>query len=169
MKFQHQIPQVSLQLLPEQQNMASLYADQYITPYRAATAVSAVKIRGEIRMIDVTYTMVGTEATDDNIYLARLHPGEKVMPQLSDVVVEVDLGTTATIDVGDTNGSPDDDDYYATALACSSVGRVAFDELAGTSERLITEECDLIASFASLVTPAAGGRIRFRVAVARVG
>lgn len=148
--------------------MATLYAN-----YLGTTGIPAVgdqqqgsrSDRGQIRYIDVLYTMLGTETTNDTIRIAKLYAGEKVLGQFSDVDVEVDLaGASTTLNIGDDDGSGDAD-RYATLLAVAAVGRVAFDELHFTAEKIITEDCWLTAAFAVLNTPIAGGKIRFRVAV----
>lgn len=167
MKQQFQQIQSGFQNFAEQQNQATWYSDQHPLLYRPATAPDAEKVRGELRLIDVTYTFTGDEVADENIILAPLHVGEKVIPHLSQIDVEVDWsGAGGTIDVGDDDGSGDDD-RYATALAAAAVGRVVFDETHLTAEHVITEECNLIASLSAVGTVAAGGRVRFMVVVAR--
>lgn len=146
--------------------MATLYSDQYPELIRPDTRPNDATVSRPMRMIDVTYTMAGDEAANDVIRLAPLHQGEKVYPQLSDMDIELDIATAATISVGDDDGT-DDDDAYATGLAAANAARVAFDETHDVAERVITEECWLTATFETMTTPIVGGRVRFRVMVGR--
>ena len=148
--------------------MASKYVSSLngtLTPAVGDQPIASQSSRGMLRYIDELYEMDGTESDADVIYIARLYAGEKVLAQLSDIDIEVDLaGASTTLNIGDTDGSGDQD-RYATVLDASAAARVAFDETHKAAEHVITEDCWLTAKFAVINTPAAAGQVRFRVVV----
>lgn len=121
---------------------------------------------GNLRFVDATYTMVGTETASDYIRVCKLRKGEAVIPYLSAVVSLVDVaGASTTLDIGDDDGSGSDT-RYASQLDVAAVGADTFDEI-GSDLHVITEDCWLLASFAVVNTPAAGGKLNFRVVIRR--
>jgi len=60
----------------------------------------AKNARGKLRIVQIPYTLVGTEAANDLIYLTMLQPGDRVLPQYSKVTGQ-NPGTTLTIQIGD--------------------------------------------------------------------
>lgn len=81
-----------------------------ITP---ATILSPGLVGGNVRISSDSYTVVGTEVTDDLIYMAnRLPKGAKII----DVILHTSAcGAGVTLDVGDA----EDADRYISAVDCS--------------------------------------------------
>ena len=148
--------------------MATLYVDRLGTTGSPAVGdhlPASKNVSGNIRLITETYTMTGSETSNDTIRIAPLYKGERVMTNLSQVVVTSDIaGASTTLNIGDDDGSGDAD-RYATLLDVAAPGRDAFDEFPVYE---ITEDCWLTAAFAVLNTPIEGGVIKFDVAVRRV-
>lgn len=147
--------------------MAIRYVDELGTtgiPAVGSQALGSVAETGRLRFVERTYTMVGTESNADYINICKLYKGEKVYANLSDVLCTVDIaGASTTLDIGDDDASGSDT-RYASQIDVAAVGRDAFDET--TINYTITEDsCWLRASFAVVNTPAAGGKIVFRVAI----
>lgn len=123
---------------------------------------------------DALYTMLGTEAAADKIRICKLPPRAKVDPTLSTVVGD-GIATTATLDVGDDDdtgvGATADPDRYADGLDVAAAGIDKFDSIAAAARLtpyVTSKECWLEATFATLVTPVAGKKLRFRIAYAVV-
>lgn len=56
-------------------------------------------VAGKVRYAIVPYSLAGTEATNDLLYLVKLKIGAVVIPSLSRIVCE-DPGTALTLDIG---------------------------------------------------------------------
>lgn len=56
--------------------------------------------RGKLRITESLYTLAGTEAAADLIYLALLYPGERLIPSYCKVTCQ-NPGTTFSVQVGD--------------------------------------------------------------------
>lgn len=59
----------------------------------------------------IVRNLAGTESANDTFYIARLRPGQKLVPALSWVAHD-DAGTTLTIDIGDDS----DPDRYSDGM-----------------------------------------------------
>jgi hypothetical protein len=81
-----------------------------------------VKELGGVFVTQPVYTVLGTEAEDDLIFLCNIPNGTKVLEDLSNVANDGVGGTSAIISIG-TAGNPD---KYASALDITAAGRDAF-------------------------------------------
>ena len=85
---------------------------------------SGLNVSSPVRISNVLYTLVGTEAADDLINLVKLPKGARVITQLSSCEAE-NPGTALVIDIGD-DDSTADDDRYVDGLTLSAGGAFAF-------------------------------------------
>lgn len=129
-----------------------------------------LKASGIILIATSTYTMLGTEAANDLVYICRLPPRAMVDPTLSSVVSE-GIATTATLDIGDDDdegvGAVADPDRYADGLDIAAAGVDLFSAIAAAARLtpyVTSKACWLQAKFATLVTPVADKKLVFRVA-----
>ena len=152
--------------------MATLYSDLY--PVRTSPTVGVdqreegYRITPRYQYTWIEYTFTGTEAQGDKIRLFKANAGTIIIPKYSDVYVITDPAVTLTLDVGDedTGGSPASDvDRYADGINIAAVGLVSFGTggVAYAAPRKLTEDCYITATFATLSTPAAGGKIVFAI------
>lgn len=142
----------------------------------------------KLRFADYLYEFSGSEVALDIIRLPFGGPtgkwpkGTEVFPQLCYAYVETDCATTLTLDVGDLDTAaasaayPDgtayavahiasDADRYCDGIDCGAVGVDAFASgVAAAIPHVLQEACYLTATLATLVTPAAAGVLRIRIA-----
>lgn len=125
------------------------------------------------KVITAVYTMTGSEAANDAIYIARIPSGAVVNPVDGNVASEA-VASTCTLSVGDTDTQAGTVAYnparYSGALNIAAGNTtVGFPFSGGTallSPAAITDDCPwLIATFATLNTPVAGKKIVFRIKV----
>jgi hypothetical protein len=151
--------------------MATFYSD--IGTKQNATSlggnqVSAAILNREIKYFSPTYTMVGTEAANDVIRLGFLKEGAEIVPHLCTVNSDA-VATTATITVGDLDlagvGAAIDADRYSTALDVAAAGNDTFTGgVAFTTPYRLGGEAWISFTFATMNTPVAGKKLRFRIA-----
>jgi hypothetical protein len=151
--------------------MATLYADGVYENTGLHQRRNTREVTPRFGQVDAVYTMTGDEAAADVVRLARLHQGDRVIPQLSFATSDGIAGT-ATIDVGDTGTvsvanatlQAADGDRYADGLDVAASGSDLF-TATGTPVTLVpqfTLEGDtwLTVTFATLATPVAGKKLR---------
>lgn len=148
-------------------NNSDLYAIQIAPTLR--TRNDPQRETSPLRFIEALYTMLGTEAANDLINIAVGKPGMVIDPSHSTVVSD-GVATTATLDVGDTDalgvGLAADADRYADGLDVAAAGVDRFDSIACAARLTpykINSECIIQAKFATLATPVAGKKLRFRI------
>lgn len=118
-----------------------------------------------LRFVQVTYTLLGTEANTETVDIANLVKGEIVVPELSYVVNE-DCGTALTITIGDDDTTADAD-RYATAINLGSASTTRLSGgVASLTPYALTGDCYLKATFGSVNTLTAGAKITFKIAIA---
>ena len=174
--------------------MATLYPYGFTDPvganYPSSTPLDARKsTQRKLRVAEYLYQFTGAEAAADIIRLPFNGPagkwpkGIEVEPNaISAAFVETDALASGTLDVGDLdtaaasaaypNGDAyavahvaSDADRYADGLDIGAVGRDAFASgVAAAIPHILQEACYLTATFATLVTPAAAGVLRIKVA-----
>lgn len=129
---------------------------------------------GRVSLITATYTMVGTEAANDLIYIKRVPSGALVDPVSN--VVGNGIATTATLTVGDLDTqagtvSPDLNRYSGSLNVAASM-TVATGFSAGTTLTAPAEITDdwifLVARFLTLTVPVAGKKLIFRIRVSQL-
>lgn len=140
------------------QNANSLFGNQ----------VNPAQFSRSIKLLEVVYTFVGTEAANDIVNLAWLPEGSEVVPHLCTVNSD-GVASTATITVGDLDvagvGTAVDADRYSTALDVAAAGNDAFTGgVAFTTPYRLGADAWLSATFASMNTPVAGKKLTFRIA-----
>lgn len=133
---------------------------------------------GRLKMIVATYTITGTEAANDAVYIARVPKGALVhAPGGSIATVGGTAGTTLTCQVGDNDtkggtGSYDPARYSAAVniQAQTTTTPVAFS--GGTEvvtnappQEIVDDWTFIMATFATLGSLTAGRKIVFRVPV----
>jgi len=131
--------------------MAKFYSD-IATAQNSGLLKDRVKeganVSGGLKSLQAAYTLAGSEAANDVLYLAKLPSGAMVIPSLSSVYCP-DPGTTLTLDVGDEA----DADRYADAIVLSAGGSVKFDSVlpvaAITAPYRLTVEGWVLATVAS--------------------
>lgn len=136
--------------------MATLYTDgvsALIRPEQRPTG------DGDVRAVLRTYTMLGTEAENDVIRVVKLPAGTQILPLLSKVKAGGTVAATATMDVGDEDGSGDDD-RYATNLNIAAAGIDAFN---ADPLYTLTEDTWITATFDTLSTITEGTVITFLI------
>jgi len=151
--------------------MPTFYADEIAVSGDTSSSVSnladrtpAAEITNRVSYIDATYTMVGTEVATDVIRLGKLKAGDKVLG--AHIVITNDaIAATATLDIGDTEGT-DDVDRYVDGADVAAAGLDLGSASAGVGTlapaALGTDEW-VTATFATLVTPVAGKILRILV------
>jgi hypothetical protein len=82
---------------------------------------------GKLRIVQVPYPLLSTEAANDILNLTILKAGARVIAGLSKVICE-DPGTTLTVSVGDAS----DRARYSGTIVLSAGGSVEFSSVAGT-------------------------------------
>lgn len=129
---------------------------------------------GRMLVAKATYTFLGTEAALENVRLFKLAKGDTIIPQLSYIFITVDAATTLTIDIGDTDSlapSPlvdSDADRYADGIDCGAVGVDVFASgVAASAPYTLNEDAWITATFATLATPVAGGKMTVKVVYER--
>lgn len=137
--------------------MATLYSDKAAADYRGSNLGDGRETTGEFKIIKATMTFADTShADEDDMLLAYMPKGTLVLPQLSYVVSDGGVGTTATINAG-TETAPS---QLATALDVAAAGTDQFD---GSAYELTVDE-HITADFEALATPATGS-LTFYIAV----
>lgn len=110
----------------------SLYTGQSGTPGASLNAPAGYPLAkvafGKCRIVEIPYTLAGTEATGDFINLTLLKQSDRVLPGLSTIFCE-DPGTALTVIVGDLS----DDNRYADTLTLSAGGVFAFSSSPGVN------------------------------------
>ena len=125
-----------------------------------AGIVNGDDLSGVVLYLRDSYTLTGSEAANDLIYLPELPPGSTIVPQLCSVT-SADPGTTLTLDVGDSG----DSDRYAAGIVLSAGGRIEFTSgtlpaAVGTPYRL-TAPTQPIVKIASANTLTANVKLNF--------
>ncbi len=110
--------------------MATLYTPTATAQTAALSAFGSQGPTGDNAVLTLqakiaTYALVGTETASDNLYVAKLPKGARVIPHLCNIVCE-DPGTALAVNVGDLA----DADRYGSAIALSAGGSFSLDELA---------------------------------------
>jgi len=150
--------------------MPTFYADQ-IAGATSAVAASQLgdrtpgaEITNRTSYLIATYTMDGTEVADDVIRLGKLRAGDLVIG--GSILISNDaVATTATLDIGDTEGTDDVDRYVDGAdVAAAGLDLGSASPGAGTllPAALGTDEW-ITATFATLATPVAGKKLQILV------
>ncbi len=131
---------------------------------------------GRLQMITATYTMLGTEAANDAIYIARLPSGALVDVPAGNVAAEA-VATTMTLSVGDTDTAGGTAAYnparYSAALDVHAGNTTVGFPFSGGSnllasgpnQEIVDDWVWLIATFATIGTPVAGKKLIFRIKV----
>lgn len=145
--------------------MATLYAD-------GVRAVTGLHQRGNTKyvtprlgLIDLVYTMLGTEAAADVIRWALLPAGSIILTHLSGVTSD-GISTTCTLNVGDTGTltpagatlQAASANRYAAALDVAAAGFDGFTPLVARFE--LGGDSWLTSTFATLTVPVAGKKLR---------
>ena len=86
--------------------------------------------RGDLVIVTEQYTLVGTEAATEEIYIHRNYAGLRLLTHLSAVVAE-DPGTALIMDIGD----DEDTDKYADGLDVSAGGTFLFSAAPGVHQQ----------------------------------
>lgn len=113
-----------------------------------------IDVNGGVRAAVVTYTMVGTEATNDVINLVKLPAGASVIAEQITVSGNAPASTFAA-DIGD----EDDPDRYVDGLGIASSGTylaTAAIGVAGLTPHKLTSDQWISLTGASIATPSAG-------------
>jgi hypothetical protein len=117
---------------------------------------------GSLEFRQIVYPLVGTEAANDIIKLARLPIGTTIIPALCSVLCE-DPGTTLTLDIG----TAEDTDGLADGIVLSAGGLVNFCSgtvpAFGLTKTPIASR-DIQAVVASANTLTAGAKLVFNLA-----
>lgn len=123
-----------------------------------------------VRVVEVIYTMLGTEAAGDVINIVKLPQGAIIDPSLSSVTTDGIAGT-ATLDVGDNDtagvGAAADVDRYADGLDVAAAGVDKFDSIANASRLTpyaLGADSIVTGTLVTLVTPVAARKLTFRIA-----
>lgn len=141
-----------------------------------------------LKFAEWLYEFTGSEVALDVIQLglgssnAKFPKGTEVFPQLSYFYVETDCAATLTCDCGDLDASaasyahPNGDAYsvahvasdadrYADGVDCGAVGVDVFASgVAAAVPFVLQSDSYLTVTLATLVTPAANGKLRTRIA-----
>lgn len=131
---------------------------------------------GRLKEITAIYTMTGSEAANDAVYISRVPSGALVDPVKGNIAAEA-VATTCTLQIGDTDTwggtrSYDPARYSAAVNIAAGNTTVGFPFSGGTTllapaEISTTDDWPwLIATFATLGTPVAGKKIVFRITLA---
>lgn len=173
--------------------MATLYPYGFTDPvganYPSTTPLSAKRsTQRELKFADYLYQFTGTEAATDIIRLpfggptGKFPKGTEVFPHLSYVFIETDALASGTVHVGDLDASAasaayangdaypvahiaSDADRYAASLDIGALGTDVFaGGVAAIIAHVLQEASYLTVTFATLVTPAAAGVMRIRIA-----
>lgn len=139
--------------------MANLYSDEYTQLNHPENRPVANTVDKQVRTIVVNYTMTGTEAAADLIYLAPLPAGAEVKKTGTYTQSVGTVAATATLDVGDDDATGDGDRYVDGA----NVAAAGVDAMSLEPNYVTTDNCNLTATFATLSTPNEGGVIKFYV------
>lgn len=151
--------------------MAILYSNNIgvfqVAP-KATELLNSAVATPTTRTLQPSYTMTGNEAAGDIIYLCKVPNGTTVVPFLSNVYSN-GVASVATITVGDAPVRAKDTvvasaNRYSTALDVAASGVDAF--TGGAAAATPYETLDLrwiTATFATLTTPTAGGKLQFNI------
>ena len=156
--------------------MATVYADEIrsgsdntLRATNLGDRTPAVEQIGSPNVAILTYTFDGTEAASDKVRLLKLPAGSIILPHMS-LVTGDGIATTATVDIGDDDvagvGAAVDADRYADGLDVAAAGIDLFSALATTTGARLTPyalgaDSWIEATFATLVTPVAGKKLKF--------
>lgn len=147
----------------------SIYAKQ-IDPTLRNRLLSPYGVQSKTFFVDVTYIMAGTETAADTINLVKLPLGAIIDPTLSSVV-STGAASTMTLDIGDDDvlgvGLAADPDRYADGLDTAAAGIDTFSSIAAAARSIpyaLGADSTIIATFATLNTPTAAGKLVFRIA-----
>ena len=127
---------------------------------------------GRVQKITATYTMAGTEAANDVIYIARVPSGALVHPDYSNAAGN-GIASTATITVGDTDTQAAavtaDASRYSGSIDVHAAATAPVAFASGTTLQTPAEVTDdwvwLTATFATMATPVAGKTLVFRISL----
>jgi hypothetical protein len=164
---------------------ATLYTDNNPVPVRPGTTPDAsTSMQRILKFAEFVYTFTGDEEALDVIQLgaSKFPKGTTVVPALSESFVETDCAVTLTLDVGDLDTAAasavhydgtayavahvaSDADRYCDGIDAGAVGRDAFaNGVAAAIPHALQEDAYLTCTLATLSTPAAGGKLRLRIA-----
>lgn len=124
---------------------------------------------GKHRIVQVPYTLVGTEATNDLLRLTVLKAGARVIAALSKVTNQIG-GTALTVSFGDTSNAS----RYSGTLTLTSAADQFFPVAVGTDTYVPTDitnvagaadQTVVIMKFILSTTPTAGNKILVLLAV----
>ena len=147
--------------------MASADSAHYAlqSPTRTRTGLQAPPnvSDGEVQYTFIPVTFAGTETALDTVNLCQLPAGVIPLPQLSNITVDDDPGTTLTVDIGpaaNPDGCADGSDVASVGVvACCTAAIPAYaiaatplDADSGAEDGLVT----IVMTYATLGTPAAG-------------
>ena len=122
---------------------------------------------GNVDITIATYTMLGTEAAAELINVVLLQQGQFVIPQVSWVVSNA-AGTTAAVQIGDTDPAGASATRYSAALDIhvSGTQQPFTGGAASLAPYAVSAACWLQATLSTLSVPVAGKVIVFWVAIA---
>lgn len=143
----------------------SLYSAQIGAAGSSANALAtfprARDAFGKERIVQITYTMAGTEVTNDTINLTKLKQGDRVLAARSSYACEA-LGTAVTVKIGDASNS----NRYSGTLTFTSIAAGFFSSAAGTDLYVPTDvvtiptppadQSVVLLTFVGVTTPTAG-------------
>lgn len=153
--------------------MAEFYSDiaaKQLDP-TAKSMADPILVYGDLAYCEALVTLESGVAAADTVKLVQVPAGFRLITSLSSVVTD-DAGGTATIHVGDDDDTvAADADRYAVSLDVATAGVDIFDASAAVA-RLTPyttgKTCWIIMTFATLVTPIVGSKIRAKLVFARV-
>lgn len=154
--------------------MATLYSDLAVYQIDGANTLAHQNDPeyqlAKVGWVTAIYTMVGTEAATDIIYVIRLNAGTLVHPY--GYVSGDGIAGTATCTVGDTDtqgGTVSADvDKYSTALnvaASTANAQWTGGVQVTTPIEIVDDQCWLTVRLATLLTPVAGKKLVIRVPI----
>lgn len=135
---------------------------------------------GRIKTITAVYTMTGSEAANDAIYIARVPSGSIVDPVNGSIAtVNGNAAAALTMSVGDTDThagvASNDPARYSAALDVAAATTTVPDAFSGGSAAIaadptwsgviVDDWVWLIGVFTTLTTPAVGKKLVFRIRV----
>ena len=137
-------------------------------PELGERVVRGAALAGDVVVFTDQYTLLGTEAATEEIYIHRNRSGLRLIPHLSAVIAE-NPGTTLVMDIGD----DEDTDKYADGLDVSAGGTFLFSAAPGVHQQdpIWTtdtgEQGDWVkVTIASASSLTAGQKIRFELVYA---
>lgn len=157
--------------------MAILYSDLGTIQAGGANVLASLNDpnfqRGALKLITAKYTMTGSEAANDLIYISRIPAGALVNPVNSFASTD-GVASTATVSIGDTDtvgGTVSASaTRYSAALNLASATTLVFSggDVVTAPVETTDDGAWIVAKFASLATPSAGKVIVFRIEVVQL-